>query len=182
LGDLRRDPRAQEPGLSATHRGGSVGASRRLPYFVIEPYDAVRRSHIAPLAAGNRRCQTLSSGSDTIVQGQLAPFLTHPRATHSTVILGLVPRTQPSAREKRWDGSNTGSVRNLVPRAAHDASIGEIGSVLDDGSSGPSEPSGQARGQASPRMTSLVGCCLFRTTILGGGDKSSRFIMYVGGG
>ena len=37
-------------------------------------------------------------------------FLTHPRATHSTVILGLVPRTQPSAREKRWEGSNTGQL------------------------------------------------------------------------
>ena len=30
------------------------------------------------------------------------------RATHSTVILGLVPRTQPSRREKRWDRSDAG--------------------------------------------------------------------------
>ena len=29
-------------------------------------------------------------------------------ATHSTVILGLVPRTQPSRREKRWDRSDAG--------------------------------------------------------------------------
>ena len=34
-----------------------------------------------------------------------------PAAIHSTVILGLVPRIQRSAGEKRWDRSNTGQRR-----------------------------------------------------------------------
>jgi hypothetical protein len=52
-------------------------------------------------------------------------------ATHSTVILGLVPRIQPSAREKRGYGRNTA--------ATSDRAI-IIWSLLHDGSSG------QARG------------------------------------
>ena len=72
-----------------------------------------------------------TSGSDTIVQGQIAlryaskanvytrcqtrsdltpdcGLVMHQCATHSTVILGLVPRTQRSAREKRCDRGYTG--------------------------------------------------------------------------
>ena len=64
-----------------------------------------RLPYAKALVARANRAQMVSDP-----EGLTPGFLTHPRATYSTVILGLVPRTQPSAREKRGDRSITGQL------------------------------------------------------------------------